>query len=60
MTAAMLVVMLLALLLIQEEFLFVSFNRKMATTLGKKALFWDILNSSGLGSSSDREKSFVT
>jgi ABC-type Mn2+/Zn2+ transport system permease subunit len=41
-TAATLAVVLGALLLFHKEFLFVSFDRAMAATLGKNVLMWDI------------------
>jgi len=42
-TAATLAVVLAVLLLFQKEFLFVSFDRAMAATLGKSVLLWDVL-----------------
>jgi ABC-type Mn2+/Zn2+ transport system permease subunit len=42
-TAATLAVVLTLLVLFHKEFLFVSFDRAMAATLGKNVLFWDIL-----------------
>ena len=41
-TAATLAVVLGALLLFHKEFLFVSFDRAMAATLGKNVLMWDV------------------
>ena len=43
MTAATLAVVLMALGLFYKEMLFVSFDRAMAITLGKNAVFWDVL-----------------
>lgn len=42
-TAATLAVALTLLILFHKEFLFVSFDRAMAATLGKNVLLWDIL-----------------
>jgi ABC-type Mn2+/Zn2+ transport system permease subunit len=42
-TGATLAVVLATLLLFHKEFLFVSFDRAMAATLGKNVLWWDIL-----------------
>lgn len=42
-TAATLAVVLALLVLFHKEFLFVSFDRAMAATLGKNVLLWDIL-----------------
>jgi ABC-type Mn2+/Zn2+ transport system permease subunit len=42
-TAATLAVVMLMLLLFHKEFLFVSFDRAMAATLGKRVLCWDML-----------------
>jgi ABC-type Mn2+/Zn2+ transport system permease subunit len=42
-TAATLAVVLTLLVLFHKEFLFVSFDRAMAATLGKNVLFWDIV-----------------
>ena len=42
-TAAILVVVVLVLFVFKKEFLLVSFDREMAITLKKNALFWDAL-----------------
>lgn len=42
-TAATLAIALAMLILFHKEFLFVSFDRAMAATLGKNVLLWDIL-----------------
>ena len=42
-TAATLAIVLALLLLFSKEFLFVSFDRAMAATLGKNVLLWDIV-----------------
>jgi ABC-type Mn2+/Zn2+ transport system permease subunit len=42
-TVGVLAVVLLALFLFHKEFVFVSFDRAMAATLGKNVVFWDIV-----------------
>ena len=42
-TAAMLLLVVIVLAIFHKELLLVSFDREMATILGKKVIFWDVL-----------------